>query len=147
MPKKRMKVPADYDRPDQSDSDDKEDSSYSQEDEDASRYKPSPKKRGVRTRQQRQKTNRGSSPETTQWGETAPPSPTSAPETALDRNVWCATSSQNRLATFHAAERLLNDKRNRITSPTPEEDDDEIYRLTELMHHESRSCDMEHKKA
>ena len=135
-------VPADYDYPDKSDSDDREDPSYSQEDEDASRCQPSPQVGGVRTRQQhtqqRKKQNRGSSPETTQREDSAPPSPTSAQESALDRKVRREKSSQSRLDTFHAAESILNDRRNRITSPTPEEDDDDISRLTEFMHHKTR---------
>ena len=37
-------------------------------------------------------------------------------------------NNQGREDSFEAAKRLLTDKRNRITTPTPEEDDDEISR-------------------
>ena len=37
-------------------------------------------------------------------------------------------NNQGREATFEAANRVLTAKRNRITTPTPEEDDDEISR-------------------
>ena len=80
MPRKRILVPADYDDPMQSDSDHREDPSYSQEDKNASLCTPSLQLTGESSRQyltcSRLKKNQGA-PETTQQEQNAPPSPTS----------------------------------------------------------------------
>ena len=79
-----------------------------------------------------QRIHRGkNAPENTQGGENAPLSPTA---TQLGETSTAArkrqrhTNSQSRLDSLNQAERMLNDRRNRITTPTLEEDDDEITR-------------------
>ena len=62
----------------------------------------------------------------------APPSPVS-PQlsgglSSAYRKRQREKKSQGRQDSFDAANKLLNDKRNRITTPTQEEDDDEISR-------------------
>ena len=134
MPGGRIKVPADYDDEMQSDSDNMDDPSYTQEEQNASVCPPSPQLSGgvslrYRTRQA-QKNKRGT-PETTQGEQNAPPSPTSpqlSGTSAACRKRQCHISSQSRQSSFEEAERILNDMRNRLSTPTPEEDDDEISR-------------------
>ena len=61
----------------------------------------------------------------------APPSPTSpqlSGTSAACRKRQHQICSQSRQSSFEEAERILNDMRNRLTTPTPEEDDDEISR-------------------
>ena len=58
----------------------------------------------------------------------APPSPVSSQLSTADRRRQRETKNQGRQDSFDAANKLLNDKRNRITTPTQEEDDDEISR-------------------
>ena len=147
MPRKRIKCPADYDDPMQSDSDHREDPSYSQEDENASLCPPSPQLSGGSSRQyrtrQRQQKKRGT-PETTQREQNAPPSPTSpqvSGVSALFRKRQREKSNQSRQYTFEEAERILNDRRNRITTPTQQEDDDEISRpATDSLSSRHRKC-------
>ena len=58
----------------------------------------------------------------------APPSPVSSQLSTADRRRQRETKNQGRQDSFDAANKALTDKRNRITIPTPEEDDDEITR-------------------
>ena len=127
----RIKCPEEYDDPMQSDSDHREDPTYTQEEENAP---PSPQfsrggSRRYRTRQS-QKSKRGT-PENTQGEENALPSPTSTQLSGTSA-ACCKRQrhihSQSRQDSFDEAERMLNDRRNRITTPTQEEDDDEISR-------------------
>ena len=134
MPGGRIKCPADYDDAMQSDYDHREDPSYTQEEENASVCPPSPQLSGGISRRYRtrqcQKNKRGT-PETTQGEQNAPPSPTSpqlSGTSAACRKRQRHIYNQSRQYSFDEAERILNDRRNRITTPTQEEDDDEISR-------------------
>ena len=91
MSRYRIRCPADYDDPMQSDSDHREHPSYTQEEENAP---PSP-----------------TSPQLSE---------TSASSSKRQRHIY----NQSRQYSFDEAERILNDKRNRITTPTQEDDDD-----------------------
>ena len=83
------------------------------------RKQQSQKANKVQQRIHREKKNAPPCPTSTQLGETS---------TAC-RKGQRHTNSQSRQDSFNEAERMLNDRRNRITTPTLEEDDDEITRL------------------
>ena len=71
----------------------------------------------------------------------APPSPVSSQLSTADRRRQRETKNQGRQDSFDAANKLLNDKRNRITTPTQEEDDDEISRpATESIRKKKEVC-------
>ena len=57
-----------------------------------------------------------------------PPSPVSSQVSTASRRRERAAKSYGRQASFDAAHKALTDKRNRLTIPTQEEDDDEISR-------------------
>ena len=123
-----MKCPADYNDAMQSDSEPMDDPSYTQEEENARASPASPQLSGGISRAYRkrqcQKKKQGR-PASTQEVENAPPSGETS--TAYRRRQR-QNNNQGRIASFDEAYRLLTTKRNRITTPTPEEDDDEISR-------------------
>ena len=134
MPKRKNKglkmVPSDYDDPDKSDSDNRGDPNFSQEDEDVAQLFPSPRVHLTRSRNIQ---NLGSTPETTQRGKSAeaiPAASSSRPALELSQQSSSSRKDQREItkksrdASFEKAQRILQDARNRITNPTEEEEAD-----------------------
>ena len=125
-------VPSDYDDPDKTDSDNRGDPNYSQEDEDVAQLFPSPR---VHLTRSRNRENLGSTPDTTQRENSAeaipaaasgPPAPTLSQETPAPdlsqqsseyRRAQREITIRNRDLAFEKAERIMLDARNRITDP------------------------------